>query len=292
MTNNQSPLMGGPEPSEVAGAAGAEESVAGENQETVDWEKRVDELQSSLTGLQDQLGQVKEESDRNIRRLQSTHSRQLKDLTQQHRQEQQGWENAIDTANMRNMDESERLNYENDRLAERLAKSNERIAEIEAVAQENQQKAQYFQWFVERGVPANQLNMNSLQELVDSGYTAERQIMQTERERVAKIEAENEALKQQLASQSGGKTTPQELGRKAGDLEAPPVAVTQPGETTGGARTWPEVLEGLKGTFSHVPTQEEVYRAVERELLPASVLPGLEGHPETRQWKLQEQREG
>jgi hypothetical protein len=208
--------------------------------------------------------------------MQSSYTQTINQLSARSEEERARLEEQYDAQKMSTMEEGEALRYKNARLAERLEQEASRRAELQQRAADATAKSSYISQFANLGVPVTALNVNgSLQDLADSGWGALADIRAQEQstavqqaERIKQIEAMLEEAKAPI-------TDPGKLGESLGDRRPPNVATHTPGDVAGEPSMF-EVQKSLESYFGHVPTEEEVYRAVETGRLSPTVLPGVD----------------
>ena len=243
-----------------------------------DWKKQAEELKAQLDKTSASVETLKQDSDRNIRRLQSSYTQQLNSMSESTSAERDRLENQYHEQKMSGMEESDALRYDNARLAEKLEIEAENTARIRQQASDATAAASYVQQFANLGVPAKALNTRgSLQDLADSGWGAlaeiraqERSNMTASTEQLATIQSQLDELKA-----AAPETDPNRLAESKGDLSPPNVASHTPGEASNSKGMF-EVAKSLEGFFGYVPTEEDIYRAVETGRLSPTVLPGLD----------------
>lgn len=259
---------------------GAEEKdqVADKATDEVDWKEQAEQLKAQLDKTTSSVDSLKAESERNLRRLQSSYTQQINQLTAQTQAERERLEDEFHSERVKGMDEAEALRYENARMAEKLERAAQRQREMQQRAEMAGQAASYVQQFVNLGVPAASLNTTgSLQELADSGWKALADIRTQERSQASEYQEQLSTIQKQLDSLRAEEPDPKKIAESKGDKTPPKVASHTPGQP--GTRTMYDVQKSLESTFGYIPSEEEVFRAVETGRLPASILPGLEGLP-------------
>jgi len=243
-----------------------------------DWKEQAKDLKAQLDKTSASVETLKQESDRNIRRLQSSYTQTINSLNATTDADKARLEDQYHTQKMSGMEESEALRYNNSRLEEKLEQEMATTAQIRQQASDATAAASYVQQFANLGVPANALNTRgSLQDLADSGWGALAEIRAQERtnmtastEQLATIQAQLDELKA-----NAPETDPNRLAEAKGDLSPPNVATHTPGDASN-SKGIHEVAKSLEGFFGYVPTEEDIYRAVETGRLAPSVLPGLD----------------
>ena len=270
------------EPTKVADAVGADgKPVADTTPGQVDWAGKAKELETQLTATQASIDALKSDSDRNVRRLQSTYQQQLNALRSQSEEEKGRWEEAYHSEKMAGMEGDEALRYENSRLAELVRDRETRLEQMQRQAAEAQAAAGYLQKFSILGVPVAKLNVaGSLQELEESGFQALQELRTQDNQRVTEMDGKLNTIQTQLDALRKGEAPldPNKLAETAGDLKPPKVATHTHGEIAS-TLTEAQALTNAEKYFGFKPTLEQLYRAVETKQLPPTVLPGLEGMP-------------
>jgi DNA repair exonuclease SbcCD ATPase subunit len=245
-------------------------------EEQVDWRAQAEELKSKLESTDASLEALKKESDRNIRRMQSSYTQTINQLSARSEEERARLEEQYDAQKMSTMEEGEALRYKNARLAERLEQEAARRAELQERAQDATAKSSYIAQFANLGVPITVLNTNgSLQDLADSGWGALADIRAQERNATVQQAERIKEIEKLLEEARAPITDPGKLGESLGDQRPPNVATHTPGDVVGSKNMF-EVQKSLESYFGHVPTEEEVYRAVETGKLSPTVLPGVD----------------
>ena len=268
---------------EVANVAGAVPSkdVAGqpEGDQKVDWAAKAKELTDQLTAAQSNLDSLKTESDRNVRRLQGTLQSQINSIKSQTAEEKQRWEDAYHKEKMAGMEEAEALRYEKTILSQRLQDREEFLAKVQQQTVDAQQAASYLQQFISLGVPVEKLNTRgSLQDLADSGWSGLQEARNLERSVASDYDKKLGDVQKQLDALKAGNADPNRLAEAAGDLPAQRILGPTGADARTGGMTELEAVKAAAQYFGgREPTLEELYRAVERKLLPPSVLPGMQG---------------
>jgi hypothetical protein len=255
-------------------------AAIGDSENDTDWKAEAEILKASLEDTQKSVESLKAESERNIRRLQSSYTQTINSISSQSDEERQRLQDRYDQEKMAGMEEGEALRYENARLAERLEQEASRRAQIQQRASDAAAAASYVQQFVNLGVPGKALNTTgSLQDLADSGWAALASIRAQESAQASEYQTKLSDIEKQLVELKAAPTDPTKLAESKGDLSPPKVASHTPGSQATGKNMY-EVQKGLESFFGYIPSEEEVYRAVETGRLNSSVLPGLDTHQE------------
>ena len=248
-------------------------------QEDTDWQEQAEELKARLDKTTSSVEQLKAESNRNIRRLQSSYTSTINDLTATSDAEKERLEDRYHAERMDGMDEQEALRYENARLAEKLETAARDRDVIQQRATDAASAASYISQFANLGVPQNALNTRgSLQDLADSGWAALANIRTQESMRATESETKLQDIQTQLDALKAAPTDPNALAQSQGDLQPPAVATHTPGDANT-TRTMHDVAKSLESYFGYVPSEEEVYRAIETGRLNSTILPGMESLP-------------
>ena len=265
-----------PEPAPIDDAS--PDAAPGTPEEDTDWKAQAEELREKLEANVQSVEDLKAEGEKNIRRMQSSYTSTLNSLSSRSEEEKASLEDRFNADKLSTMEGEEKLRYENTILAEKLELEAGRRVTLQAKAADAAAAASYVQQFVNLGVPAKALNTNgNLQDLADSGWGALEDIRAQERT-LSTDQAERLAAIEKQLAEAKIETDPNALAESKGDLTPPTVATHTPGDVKG-ERSMLEVQKSLENYFGYIPSEEEVYRAVETGQLAANVLPGLDALP-------------
>jgi hypothetical protein len=221
-------------PSGTPEAAGVGAPAAPQQVASTPGTATVDAGQGQLTAAQ---VQAKYEAD--IRALKSSLQRQQSETEQQHRQREQRLATELEALKTKGMDENQRRQYELEKAQAEVAQYRDYIGQLQGQVQVTQQMQEWASYFTrEMGVAPDRLDMSSPQALLDSGWGGVKEL-----------------------TRGGGNRNPAKPV-----LAAPEVVTAQAPTPTG--NTWAALLARYPGK-----TQEDIYRMVELEILPASVIP-------------------
>ena len=205
---------------------------------TVDWKARFEELDSKFE-------QVNTKFERDISQLKSSLQKNAAEDKKKWEQEKADYERKLQETQMAGMSESDRKAYQEQMATQRLHQMEDENNRLKMQMTETQQRQGYAQWFIQNGVPIDNLAMSgSVQELVDSGWAA--------------LKKQKDDLEMQLSKVQGSdKTKPS---------QSPPNVIQPQGGVPVSGPTWPELMKKYGG-------QEQVYKLVEQGTLPPSIIP-------------------
>lgn len=176
-----------------------------------------------------------------LNRMKSVFQQQQAQQARQAQQREQQYQQQLDAERMRGMDENQRKAYEQQRMVEANQQLWQQNQQMAYALQQSQQAQEYVNWFRERGVPASELSYDGdMDDLLARGW---------------------QAIDKRLMGPNGGQ---QQQSRQ--QLQAPPV-VTGAGSISP-ANSWAALRAEYKGW-----SDEEIYRAVEQGVIPASKIP-------------------
>lgn len=269
------------DPTQVTNPPGPDKKATGEPAEKeTNWEQKAQELEQKLVDAEKSLERREAEHQRNVQRLQSSLTQQVNRERAARTEAEETWEERYHREKAAGMEEEEALRYENLRLADKLEQTRGEMSQMRAAAEQAQSAASYIRHFTAQGVDASRLDTTgSLQALADSGYAALEDIRAEEKAKLQAQEKQLEEYRQRIEKFEELNPDPNQLAQSKGDL--PPPLIAQPGTGSAqGPRTMLEAREAAKQYFGgNMPTEEQLFRAVETKQLPPQVLPGLETLP-------------
>lgn len=246
----------------------------------VDLQAQIDELRKRNEAQKAEYDSALAEADGNFRGLQASLQRQIADVQKEGSKRTEYWENQYHQAMTQGMDEGARAQYEKDVLEGRLQQAQQNIASMELQAQEAQGQANLMAAFLQLDVPVDQLVLNQGTEALNKSgwdyFLAERS---ETKKQLADIQTQLTALQNQGFQPPP--QTPAQVAVGQGDLTPPAVVGSQahlgPGVQT---RTWKNVFDEVEARTGYRPKSAgEVMDLVNKQQLPQSILPGLEGGP-------------
>jgi len=182
--------------------------------------------------------QVQAKYEADIRALKSSLQRQQSETENQYRQREARLAQELEALKTKGMDENQRRQYELEKAQAEVAQYRDYIGQLQGQVQVTQQMQDWATYFTqEMGVERGKLDMSSPQALLDSGWQSVKALTRSGRPAAAPA-----------------------------TLQAPEVMTAQ--APTPAGNTWSAVLARYPGK-----TQEDIYRMVELEILPASVIP-------------------
>jgi flagellar biosynthesis GTPase FlhF len=209
-------------------------SSEAEGSQQVDWEAK--------------LREVEEKAQKDINALRSSLDRNAAQARKQYEADRQRLEQELQQARMTSMSPEDRAKYQQQLAGEQTEAQKRELLERQQSLSEKEAHLNYTQFFIEQGIPKSDLKTDgSVDELVASGWAA--------------VQAKTKSLQEELDKLKAG-DKPQ---TKPGEKPAPRVA-PQSAAATNAAPTWAD-LEKRYGS------REEVYRLVESENLPVTIIP-------------------
>lgn len=225
------------------------------------------EWQAELAKLREENARLAQLREQDVSKLRSTYDSKLAAQEAQARE----LSNKLRELETRDMDEDQLLRYERDELQRAVQQRDEELARVHQEVQQSRNLASIIDAFTAFGIPVSELEISSgdARKITENGYNAIYRKMQAQNARIEELES-GQAKPQPAQQKAAGDPTAQ----VAEEEKAPSVLPNVQGDVSSG-RTWGELLAALKQNTGKTWTEEDVYRAVEAETLPSSVIPGF-----------------
>lgn len=184
-----------------------------------------------------------------LNKMKSTFQRQIAELQHQQEEERKRYEQKLREIQMANLSDDERKEYEQTLKLEEAERYRQEAEQYRQQIEEIQLMNNYTSFFVEMGVPQSTLSMESLDDLVQSGWMGIQQIIQNLRSELNKLKADNS----QHTEKSNVSANQQRVMTSTSGVPSTGV-------------TWDDLIKKYG-------SMEAVFNKVERGELPPSVIP-------------------
>lgn len=192
---------------------------------------------------------------RDINRMKSSFQKSEAQLKRESEVREAEFKRQLERIQVEGMDDDERKVYEQELARSQATENARRASELEQLNQELNASFQAYTYFLQNGVPADQLVTDSgYDQLFQSGWTF--------------IMEDYQRLRQQVSQM---KTNPATPAAPVAQPPAAPQVVTHTAANPSG-NTW----EDLVGPGKRFRNREEVYRLVESGRLSPSIIPGMD----------------
>lgn len=188
--------------------------------------------------------------------LRSNYDRKLDQIQRQLQEERAAWSEQLRKAQMASMDDDQKKQFLSQSKEEELQQKVRELEQREAEIKRKADMVEWRQWFIEQGVPASKLDMSDPEALLQSGWTAHGEMVNSMKSELEKFKSG------QQASESASE---EEAGEVEEDASAPVVLPPSGGKPAKGA-SWDDMVKKYGST-------EEVFKAVEQGDLSPDVLP-------------------
>jgi len=195
------------------------------------------------------LQEMLNKQEQDIRNIKSTFQRQISEQQRKWDEERKQLQDDLRRAQMASLDDDEKVEFQKNLELERASDWQQRAMDAEQRLQESQALQNYTQFFVEQGVPVSQLIRDQgLDALVNSGWTGVQLLIRDLQNKLKTLETPAPA------PVTPATTTP---------VRTPISATPAP---AGGGPTWDDLIK-------RYGSAEEVYKLVEEQVLPPSIIP-------------------
>jgi len=208
---------------------------------------------ADVQALQEKMDALAQTYEKDLRGLKSSLQRRESELTRQWQEQEQAYQNKIRQLELAGLDDDARAEYEANFAVERVQELENQLRQANSEIEQREAFNAALSYFTQAGISPSSLDAeNGYEALIQSGWEA--------------LRTERDELREKLKST---KTETKSTKDNQPNPPKPAPSVDTGGGTPATGITWADVMSSGK-----YETEEDVYRAFEQGLIPASAIPG------------------